>query len=107
MNDKYNHEEYKTIEKGIRERVNAASKGPWVVHQNDVSTWIEDLRGIEIVRHMPDIENATFIAYARTDINRLLAHIDILEKRNREYVHVILDLTMQIARTELEQEEER
>lgn len=82
----------------IRARADAATPGPWVWHEGDLLTednfsrqhssmfssvlhLTDDAQGVNDLvswEYVRSVEDAEFIAYARTDIPALLAHIDAL-----------------------------
>lgn len=87
----------------IRTRVEAATEGPWFREYGDVITSDEDLRpseqdadgngpSLRICEKAPHLDrrdrqginNAAFIAHARTDIPKLLAALDAVLDAHRE-----------------------
>jgi hypothetical protein len=73
----------------ISERAEKATAGPWENDETDImGIWPDDGSiGMIAVSLMnpPNFENAEFIAHARTDIPKLLAHVAELEAKLAPY----------------------
>jgi hypothetical protein len=72
----------------IRERAEKATPGPWFKESDEYGNinvyfaWDAPNGGNEVVERIDSEDDADFIANARTDIPKLLAHIEALEVEN-------------------------
>jgi hypothetical protein len=76
----------------IRERAEKATPGDWAYYENDnvVVTLHPDYQyAMEIVEEIGTGFDAEFIAHARADIPKLLAHIEVLEAENKRLKDII------------------
>ena len=98
----------------IRARANAATPGPWVWHEGDLLTednfsrqhssmfssvlhLTDDAQGVNDLvswEYVRSVEDAEFIAYARTDIPALLAEIDRFKRAIRELDVLLRDFVL-------------
>src|SRR5690625_5164317 len=97
----------------IRDRVDNATKGPWITTMGGVSSRHAEsynysgkntreicaLSDGEYIVNMNEENDAAFIAHARQDIPKLLAEIDRLNRLYCELKKLIQNLQMNVKRT--------